>query len=78
MSDIADRVRRIVSEQLGRPEDEILEEKSFVEDLGADSMDLTNLVMGIEEEFSLAIPDDAAGSIETVGDAIKFVTKTVG
>ena len=73
MSNIEERVKKIVAEQLGVKEDEVSNASSFVDDLGADSLDTVELVMAFEEEFSVEIPDDAAESIETVGDAIKFV-----
>ncbi len=73
MSDIADRVKKIVVEHLGVEEDKVKEDASFIDDLGADSLDTVELVMAFEEEFSVEIPDDAAEKIQTVGDAINFI-----
>lgn len=73
MSDIADRVKKIVVEHLGVEEDKVKEDASFIDDLGADSLDTVELVMAFEEEFSVEIPDDAAEKIQTVGDAISFI-----
>ena len=73
MSDIADRVKKIVVEHLGVEEEKVTENASFIEDLGADSLDTVELVMAFEEEFGLEIPDDAAEKIQTVKDAIDFI-----
>lgn len=73
MSDIAERVKKIVVEHLGVDADKVSEGASFIDDLGADSLDTVELVMAFEEEFSVEIPDDAAEKIQTVGDAIKFI-----
>ena len=73
MSDIADRVKKIVVEHLGVDADKVNEGASFIEDLSADSLDTVELVMAFEEEFGVEIPDDAAESIQTVGDAVKFL-----
>ena len=73
MSDIAERVKKIVVEHLGVDEGKVSEGASFIDDLGADSLDTVELVMAFEEEFSVEIPDDAAEKIQTVGDAIKFI-----
>ena len=73
MSDIAERVKKIVVEHLGVEEDKVSEGASFIDDLGADSLDTVELVMAFEEEFGIEIPDDAAESILTVKDAIKFI-----
>ena len=75
MSDISDRVRKIVVEHLGVEEDKVVESASFIDDLGADSLDTVELVMAFEEEFGIEIPDDAAESIRTFGDAVKFITE---
>ncbi len=77
MSDnnIEARVRKIVVEHLGVEEDKVTKEASFIDDLGADSLDTVELVMAFEEEFNVEIPDDAAETIVTVGDAIKFLEK---
>jgi acyl carrier protein len=74
MSDIAERVKKIVVEHLGVEEGKVTEGASFIDDLGADSLDTVELVMAFEEEFSVDIPDDAAEKIQTVGDAIKFIS----
>jgi len=75
MSDIADRVKKIVVEHLGVEDDKVTENASFIDDLGADSLDTVELVMAFEEEFSIEIPDDAAEKIATVKDAIEFISK---
>ena len=73
MSDIAERVKSIVVEHLGVEENKVVEGASFIDDLGADSLDTVELVMAFEEEFGCEIPDDAAEKILTVKDAIKFL-----
>jgi acyl carrier protein len=73
MSDVADRVKKIVIEHLNVEADKVTENASFIDDLGADSLDTVELVMAFEEEFNVEIPDDAAESIVTVGDAVKFI-----
>ncbi|MDA0339858.1 MAG: acyl carrier protein [Proteobacteria bacterium] len=73
MSDVADRVKKVVVEHLGVDEDKVTESASFIDDLGADSLDTVELVMAFEEEFSIEIPDDAAEKILTVKDAIDFI-----
>ena len=73
MSDISERVIAIVMEHLGVEKDKITENFSFIDDLGADSLDTVELVMAFEEEFSIEIPDDAAETITTVKDAIGFI-----
>jgi acyl carrier protein len=73
MSDIAERVKKIVVEHLGVDAAKVSEGASFIDDLGADSLDTVELVMAFEEEFSVEIPDDAAEKIQTVGDAINFI-----
>ncbi len=72
MSDIAERVQKIVVEHLGVDDSKVIENASFIEDLGADSLDTVELVMAFEEEFGCEIPDDAAENILTFGDAVKF------
>ncbi|TPW32041.1 acyl carrier protein [Pararhizobium mangrovi] len=72
---IADRVKKIVVEHLGVDADKVVESASFIDDLGADSLDTVELVMAFEEEFGVEIPDDAADTILTVGDAIKYIEK---
>ena len=71
---IEERVVKIVAEQLGSGEDEITNESSFIDDLGADSLDTVELVMALEEEFDIEIPDDDAENIATVQAAIDYVT----
>ena len=73
MSDIADRVKKIVVEHLGVDEAKVEESASFIDDLGADSLDTVELVMAFEEEFNVEIPDDAAEKVQTVGDAVSFI-----
>ena len=73
MSDIADRVRKIVVEHLNVDAEKVVDKASFIDDLGADSLDNVELVMAFEEEFDIEIPDDAAEHIQTVGDAVKFI-----
>lgn len=75
MSDVADRVKKIVVEHLGVDADKVTKEASFIDDLGADSLDTVELVMAFEEEFGIEIPDDAAETIQTVGDAVGFIEK---
>jgi acyl carrier protein len=69
------KVKNIIAEQLGVGEDEIKPESNFVEDLGADSLDIVELVMAMEEEFEVEIPDEEAENIKTVGDAIKYINE---
>lgn len=73
MSDIVERVRKIVVEQLGVKEDEVSLESSFVDDLGADSLDTVELVMALEEEFETEIPDEDAEKITTVQQAVDYI-----
>ena len=73
MSDTADRVKKIVIEHLGVEESKVTDNASFIDDLGADSLDTVELVMAFEEEFSCEIPDDVAEKIQTVKDAISFI-----
>ena len=72
---VADKVKSIIVEQLGVDEEEVTPDASFVDDLGADSLDTVELVMAFEEEFGIEIPDDAAETIQTFGDAVGFITK---
>ncbi len=78
MSSVEERVKKIVVEQLGVKEDEVVPEASFVDDLGADSLDTVELVMALEEEFETEIPDEQAEKITTVQEAINYVTKNSG
>ena len=73
MSDIGERVKKIVVEHLGVEPDKVTESASFIDDLGADSLDTVELVMAFEEEFGCEIPDDAAEKIITVKDAVGFI-----
>ena len=75
MSDIAERVKKIVIEHLGVAPSKVTDSSSFIDDLGADSLDTVELVMAFEEEFSVEIPDDAAEKILTVQDAIDYISK---
>jgi acyl carrier protein len=75
MSDTADRVKKIVVEHLGVEEDKVTPDASFIDDLGADSLDNVELVMAFEETFGIESPDDAAEHIQTVGDAVTFITE---
>jgi acyl carrier protein len=74
MSSIEERVKKIVVEQLGVKEEEVTDDASFVDDLGADSLDTVELVMALEEEFKTEIPDEDAEKITTVKEAIKYVS----
>jgi acyl carrier protein len=74
MSNIQERVKKIIIEQLGVKEEEVKNEASFVDDLGADSLDTVELVMALEEEFDTEIPDEEAEKITTVQSAIDYVT----
>ena len=74
MSNVADRVKKIVVEQLGVKEEEVSAESSFVDDLGADSLDTVELVMALEEEFECEIPDEDAEKITTVQQAIDYIS----
>jgi len=73
MSDVLDRVKKIVVENLDVDGDKVVEPASFIDDLGADSLDLVELVMAFEEEFNIEIPDDVQESIRTVGDAVSHI-----
>jgi acyl carrier protein len=73
MSDIASRVNSIIVDKLGVDEGEVTAEASFTNDLGADSLDTVELIMEFEKEFNLAIPDDQAEKIATVGDAVSYI-----
>lgn len=70
---IEQRVADIIAEQLGVAKEEVVPEASFIDDLGADSLDIVELVMAMEEEFDIEIPDDDAEKIQTIGDAIAYV-----
>ncbi|MGN1301990.1 MAG: acyl carrier protein [Clostridia bacterium] len=71
--EIFDKVKEIIIEQLGVAEDAVTEEAAFIDDLGADSLDIVELIMALEEEFDLEIPDAEAEKIVTVGDAVEYI-----
>ena len=73
MSEIKEKVKEIIVNQLGVNADEVTEEASFIDDLGADSLDTVELVMAFEEEFNQEIPDEEAEKLKTVGDAVKYI-----
>jgi acyl carrier protein len=75
MASIAERVKQIVAEQLGVDEDQVTNEASFMEDLGADSLDTVELVMALEEEFDIEISDEDAEKIQTVQDAVDYINE---
>ncbi len=75
MSDIGDKVKAIICDQLMVDADEVKDDASFVEDLGADSLDTVELIMEFEDEFGIEIPDDEAEKISTVGEAIAYLEK---
>jgi acyl carrier protein len=77
MSDIEQRVKKIVAEQLGTKEDDVKNTSSFVDDLGADSLDTVELVMALEEEFDCEIPDEEAEKITTVQQAVDYINKNL-
>jgi acyl carrier protein len=78
MSDIEAKIRSIICEQLDVSEDDVVLTASFVDDLGADSLDQVELIMAMEEEFDVSIPDEDAEKIATVKDAVDYVTKAMG
>ena len=73
MSEVQDKIKQIIVDELGVDEAEVTENARFIEDLGADSLDLVELVMRFEEEFDIEIPDEDAEKIQTVGDAINYI-----
>ena len=75
--DIKNKIKKIVADHLGIEEEKVTEEASFIDDLGADSLDTVELVMAFEEEFDIEIPDDAAETIQTFGDAVKFINEKI-
>jgi acyl carrier protein len=75
MENIEQKVKEIIADRLGVDPEEVTPEASFVEDLGADSLDTVELVMALEEEFGIEIPDEDAEKIQTVGDAIEYIQK---
>jgi len=78
MSDIVDKVKDIIAEELGVEKDKLTDGASFMEDLGADSLDQVELVMAFEKEFDIDIPDEEAEKLRTVGDALKFLNEKMG
>ncbi len=77
MADIAEQVRRIIAEQLMVDIEEVTDDASFIEDLGADSLDTVEMIMEIEDEFGIEIPDEDAEKMQTVGQAIEYIKKKV-
>jgi acyl carrier protein len=75
---LEDRVTALIVEQLGVSKDEVVAKASFIDDLGADSLDIVELVMSMEEEFDIEIPDEDAEKIQTIGDAVAYVQEKVG
>jgi acyl carrier protein len=78
MSDVADRVKKIIVEHLGVEDAKVVEGASFIDDLGADSLDTVELVMAFEEEFGIEIPDEAAEKILSVKDAVDYIKTAIG
>ncbi|MFN8389785.1 MAG: acyl carrier protein [Bdellovibrionota bacterium] len=74
-TETAEKVKSIIVEQLGVPAEDVTEGASFIEDLGADSLDIVELVMALEEEYDIEISDEAAEKIQTVGDAINYISE---
>jgi len=77
MSDVKEKVKKIICEQLNVSEDDVVPEASFVDDLGADSLDQVELIMAMEEEFDVSIPDEDAEKIATVKDAVDYIEKAI-
>lgn len=73
MSTVAEKVKKIVVDQLAVPEEQVTEDARFIEDLNADSLDIVELIMALEEEFSAEIPDEEAEKLKTVGEAIAYI-----
>jgi acyl carrier protein len=76
--DIFNRVKKVTVEELAVKEEEVVESASFTEDLGADSLDVVELVMAFEDEFGIEIPDDDVGNIKTVGNAVSYISEKLG
>ena len=74
-AETAEKVKSIIVEQLGVPAEEVTDEASFIEDLGADSLDIVELIMALEEEYDIEIPDEDAEKIQTVGDAVGYISE---
>lgn len=77
MSNIEERVKKVIVEQLGVKEEEVVAQASFIEDLGADSLDTVELVMALEEEFDMEIPDADAEKVVTVGDVVDYIKDSI-
>ena len=77
MSSVAEKVKKIIAEQLGVSESQITDDAKFIEDLGADSLDQVELIMALEEEFGADIPDEDAEKMTTVGKAVEYITSQV-
>jgi acyl carrier protein len=75
MADVAEKVKKIIIDKLGVDESEVTNDASFTNDLGADSLDTVELIMEFEKEFDISIPDEEAEKIETVGDAVTYLSK---
>ena len=75
--EIFDKVKGVIVEQLNVEEDDVNEDAAFVDDLGADSLDIVELVMALEEEFGVSIPDESAEKIKSVGDAVDFIVESL-
>ncbi len=73
MADVFDKVKEIIVDKLGVDETAVKQEASFIEDLGADSLDIVDLIMALEEEFGIDIPDEEAQTLKTVGDAVNYI-----
>jgi acyl carrier protein len=78
MSDMVDKVKDIIAEELGVEREKLTDEASFMEDLGADSLDTVELVMAFEKEFDIDIPDEEAEKLKTVGDAMRYLQEKMG
>ncbi|MGE0553810.1 MAG: acyl carrier protein [Gemmatimonadales bacterium] len=78
MSDMVEKVKDIIAEELGVEREKLTAEASFMEDLGADSLDTVELVMAFEKEFDIDIPDEEAEKLRTVGDALKYLEEKLG
>ncbi|MCC7131938.1 MAG: acyl carrier protein [Gemmatimonadales bacterium] len=78
MSDMVEKVKDIIAEELGVEREKLTDEASFMEDLGADSLDTVELVMAFEKEFDIDIPDEEAEKLKTVGDALKYLQEKMG
>ena len=75
--EIFDKVKDVIVDQLNVEEDDVTEDAAFVDDLGADSLDIVELVMALEEQFGISIPDEQAEKIKTVGDAVSFIAENI-